>query len=153
MQMGFLTYLLFTIVAAIFTAYTLNMQKTTLAIGKRLAPDNPLLPTGFQDAITPQSQDRNNTTMFILLPVVLLWGFVLFKWYWVLLWFGLFFYVLTPLCSALFVPRAGSAHYVNQIRRSLVKRLNEYRQTGDKAREEALLEVLSRLDILQKVQG
>lgn len=91
--------------------------------------------------------------MFILLPVVFLMGFVLLKWYWALLWFGLFFYLLTPLCSALFVPRAGSGHYVSQIRRSLVKRLDEYRRKGDKAREEALEEVLNRLDSLQKVEG
>ncbi len=146
MGIGFLGYVFFMLFSACWIAYTLNMQKTTLALGKQLVPDNPLLPRGFQDAITPPSQDRNNSVMFVLLPAVLVYGFILFKRYWAVIGFAMCFYVLTPLCSVLFMPRPCSPHYVNIIRRSLQRKLDDYLAAGDQVRLEAARFVLDRLD-------
>jgi len=57
--------------------------------------------------------------MFVLVPAVLACGFILFKWYWAVIGFAMFFWVLTPLCSLLFMPGPCPPHYINIIRRSL----------------------------------
>lgn len=144
-----LAYIGLLFISACFSAYTKNMQLTTLALGKQLAPDNPLLPTGLQDAITPPWQTRNNVVMFVLWGGVLVYGLAIFEWYWALVGFALFLFVLVPLCSVLLMPRPGSSHYVNLIWRSLGKRLEEYYATGNKARAEAAHLVLDRLNSLR----
>lgn len=148
MALGSLGYLCVLVGSACFSAYTKNMQQTTLALGKQLASDNPLLPAGLQDAITPPWQTRNNIAMFALWAGVLVYGFVIFEWYWALLGFALLIFLLMPLCSLLLMPRPCSSHYVNLIRRSLEKRLEDYRAIGDEARAEAARMVLDRLESL-----
>ncbi len=125
MGLDVIGYILLLLISACFAAYTKNMQGTTLSLGNQLAPDNPMLPTGLQDSITPPWQTRNNMLMFGLIVVILVYGFAILPWYLALVGFGLFFFLLVPLCSVLLMPPVGSPHYLNLIRQSLKKRLDE----------------------------
>ena len=138
-------YLSFLLVSALFSAYTLNLQKTTLAIGKRLSPNNESLPRGFQDAITPPWQTRNNVLMFVSWLLAFFGGFFLWDWYWALCGFVIFAVGLIPVCSTL-MPRPCSPHYISLIKGSLQQRLKNYRLIGDEARSEAAAFVVQRLE-------
>lgn len=86
--------------------------------------------------------------MFALWTGVLVYGFVAFEWHWALAGFALLIFLLVPLCSLLLMPRPCSTYYVNLIRRSLKKKLEDYYAVGDHARAEAARWVLNRLDLL-----
>lgn len=131
-----------------FCAYTLNVQRTTLELGKRLAPDNPHLPSGLQDAITPSWQTRNNLIMYGLWILAAIQAFVSLPWYGALLLVPICFFMGVPLVSRLAVPAPMSAALVNKIRKDCEHRVRVYEKTGDNLRAEALSEILNKLDLV-----
>jgi len=135
------------LVVGLLGAYTMNFQKTTLALGKKLASDNPLLPTGFQDAITPKMQTARNIIYPILILAVFVYGIIFFKWYWGIGFAVLTFFIVIPILK-LILPRAGSDFYKEKIKKALLKRQAQYRKAGDIDKETAVNEILSRFDKL-----
>jgi hypothetical protein len=129
-------------------AYTMNFQQTTLTLGKRLLSDNPFLPTGFQDSITPKVQTARNIIWPILIGVVFVYGLIFYKWYWGIGFAVLTFIIVIPILK-LILPRSGSDFYKERIKRDLLKRLAQYKKAGDDDREEAMTEILTRFDKLE----
>ena len=101
------------VIVVFFSAFTKNVQETTLYIGKTLfeADDDT---TGVQDAITPSWQTRNNIIMFVLLAIYLGISVYIFKWYIGLLIFILTFFVAIPLVSKFFMFPVNSVFIVNK---------------------------------------
>jgi small-conductance mechanosensitive channel len=133
-------------IIAVFTAYTFNLQRTTLAIGRKLAPQNPLLPTGMQDAITPPWQTRNNILMFAGWAAYAVLCFTMLAWYIAL---GLLlgtFCMGVSVVSLYLVPRPMSKKFVNKIRQSMEARRTGYKKAGDQQRAAAMEEVLRWFD-------
>jgi membrane protein insertase Oxa1/YidC/SpoIIIJ len=135
------------ILTGILGAYAMNFQKTTLILGKRLAPDNPLLRTGFQDAITPKIQTARNIIWPILDIVIFVYGLVFYKWYWGIGFAALTFIIVIPIFRII-LPKAGSNIYKNKIEKELTKRLAQYKKCGDEQRETAMSEVINRFNNL-----
>jgi len=133
-------------VIVLFSAYTRNMQETTLAIGKKLAAENPLLPTGMQDAITPPWQTRNNILVMVGWGVYAIVCFVTLTWYVAILVLLLSFTVALSIATILLVPRPMSPNLVAKIRQNMEIRLTGYKQTGDSPRAAAMQQVLRRFD-------
>lgn len=136
--------ILLIILTGILGAYTQNFQKTTLALGKKLAPDNPSLPTGFQDAITPKAQTLRNIVFFILILGILVYGLVFYKWY-LAIAFTISAFLLTVILMIV-LPRPESDFYIRKIKQDLLKRKSQYKKTGDADREIAIDEVLRRFE-------
>ena len=136
------------LVTGLLGAYTMNFQQTTLALGRKLVSDNPSLPTGYQDAITPKMQTARNIIWPILIVVVFFYGLIFYKWYWGLGFAVLTFFVVIPIMKLIF-PRAGSDFYKEKIKRAMLKRLAQYKKAGDENREVALSEILTRFDELK----
>ncbi len=134
--------------AGLLGAYTSRFQQTTYALGKKLTEDNPLLPTGLQDAITPKIQTVRNIIYPSLILVIFAYGIIFYKWYWGLGFAVLTFFVVIPILKLIF-PRAGSDFYKEKIKGDLLKRLAQYKKTGDENREVAMSEILSRLSRLE----
>ena len=133
--------------SGILWAYTSNFQRTTLYLGKKLAQDNPHLPTGMQDAITPEAQNWRNIISFLLLAGIFVYGIVFYRWYWS---FG--FILLIPAVSGItkmLIPKAGSDYYKQKIKQDLLKRRAKYANTGDAERKEAIGHILKQFDGLQ----
>lgn len=61
--------------SARLSAYTRAFQGATMGWGKALAPDNPLLPLGMQDSITPKAQERRIVLSIFLFVALSLIGF------------------------------------------------------------------------------
>ena len=143
--------LLFLLVIAtgLLGAYTMNFQKTTLSLGKMLAPDNEFLPNGLQDAITPRCQTIRNLLFPVLLLAIVPVGLFVMQWYYAILIALLAFGVVTPLCQQV-VPRPESQHYLNSIKKALAKRVEVYKKANDATRGFAATSVLRDLEkILQ----
>lgn len=117
-------------------AYTSNFQSATLIIGKKLSPDNPLLPTGFQDAITPKAQTLRNISIPILFILLFIISLSFVKWY-VAVINILITLLLIPFMK-LFMPKVTSSHYLNVMRKHLRKRLRHYERIDDKEGVEAV---------------
>jgi hypothetical protein len=74
-------YWAFVACSAIVIAYTMAFQKSTLFWGKRLASDDELLTSGFQDALTPKLQTIRNIFIFISFLASSVAGLILIRWY------------------------------------------------------------------------
>ncbi len=131
------------LVTGLLGAYTMNFQKTTLILGKKLAPDNPLLPAGFQDALTPKLQTVRNVTYFMLVLVVLIYSLIYYKWYYAAGFAGLTFFVMTPILK-IALPKPGSDFYEQMIKKDLLKRQAQYSEAGNIEKESAITEILGR---------
>ena len=127
--------------AAVLTAYTVNCQDTTLALGKKYTPIRPLIGQG---AFTPKSQSLRNVTVVVLLVTVLLLGFMVYEWYIAVILLGITFLAASVL-KRLF-PKPGSEHYIEMIRSHLKVSYEEYLRKGDALRADATLHHLNRLD-------
>ncbi len=137
-------YIALASVAGALAAYTFSFQAATLYWGKRLAPDNDLLPTGLQDAITPPAQTRCNLLSMVLLAITLIAGFFVFRWYWALVAFFVI-YLGSALLKAL-LPKPDSDFFRERIESSLRSRLSRFQSSGDTGRAEAVSELLNRFD-------
>lgn len=127
-------------------AYTLKFQRATLAFGKKLAPENQLLPTGLQDAITPKAQTMRQILSGISILIVLIYGVIFYVWYLGIVFALATVFAVYPILSQ-FLPKVDSDFYKQKIREDLVKRQGKYRQAGDASREKAIDEILRRLDM------
>lgn len=145
---GHLFYALLIVGTIFLGAYTANFQESTLLFGKMLAPDNELLPAGYQDAITPNAQNTRNIIYFLLLAAVFIYGIISFQWWQGILFFFLTFFIGIPLAKRL-LPKPGTSHFYEKIKRSLLKRQASYRKANDAMREEAINEVLSKFEALE----
>ncbi len=136
---------------AVFSAYTKNMQSTTLNVGRKLLPDVPLLPTGLQDAISPPAQTRNNFLIiagWVAYGALCFWGLSFYIAILVLL--GTFFIGVTAASHLGLVPKPMSKRFVAKIRQNMEFRLALYRQTGNYARMAAAEEVLRRFEAVMR---
>lgn len=129
------------VLIVLFSAYTRNMQTTTMNVGKSLfnSEEGP----GVQDAITPRWQTRNNILMFIGFAIYLVVCFYVFDWYWSLAVFFATFFIAIPLASRLIVPRPMSNHFLKKIETDLLKRRKEFLAVGDELRAGAVDELLA----------
>jgi len=137
-------YLALCIISACLSAYTQAFQGATLYWGKLLAPTNPLLPRGMQDAITPASQNVRNITSWLMHLGLLIGGFFYFRWYFVL---GVF--VLALLLSffiyILIIPASNSSYFLQRILSSLKRRKARYLSADDRVRVFVLEDIIDRL--------
>ena len=143
--MSFGLYATMALAVSVLTAYTMRFQGATIAWGKALASNNPLLPRGMQDAITPSSQTVRNLLMFagwLSVPVV---GLACFRWY-----VGVAALLAVWVCSAVisvcFLPRPDSRFFKNRILHGLRARERAYAAAGDDMRLAAIREVIQRLE-------
>lgn len=141
--------ILLIIITGTLGAYTLNFAKTTLNLGKRLAPENPFLSRGFQDTITPPLQTIRGITWPILILGILVYGIVLYKWYFGIGFAILTFFVVIPILKNI-LPKADSEFYIRRVRKSLLERQSLYIKFGDAAKETAIREILARMDKLER---
>lgn len=135
-------YLIGPLVVGTFGAYTGAFQRATLYWGKKLAGDSSNLPTGFQDAITPQAQTNRNIIsmlLYVLVFVIGIWDSGV--------WSGLSAFVVSIIVSMIagtFMPRPDSNHFAAAILRSLVDRRALYKSKSDDLRVEAIDQMLYR---------
>ena len=140
-------YIAMIVAFANLLGYTMRFQGATLYWGKALAPDNPLLPRGMQDAITPRSQTVRN---IILMPsgiVLAVAGFFWFQWYIVL---GAIFVALigSGFVSVL-LPRPESGHFWNVLLGNLHTRRLRFEGSRDFERFEAINDLAAKLEALR----
>ena len=140
------------ILVVFFSAFTKNVQETTLQIGKNLfgAKRNS---TGVQDAITPTWQTRNNVITIVLLVVYFGMAMFVFKWYIGVAIFLFTFFVAIPLTSKFLIFRPSSAFIVKKIKNNLLKRKESYKAAGDSLRAEAVTEVLSKMEEITNINN
>lgn len=125
--------------------YTKNVQATTLELGKKISIDDPNLPTGLQDAITPSWQTRNNIIFFIVVALFGVQCFVALPWYYAV---GTFLVVLlfgVPLISLTVVPKPMSKSIIQKITANLQERRKGFEKRGEQAKVEAAEFVLDRI--------
>ena len=118
----------------ILGAYTSAYQDTALSLGKQLVKEDPLLPTGLQDAITPASQNLRNVAFIISLMALLIYGLIVYKWYIAILLPISTLMVIMPFLKVIFIPRPNTTFYKNRIKFDLEKRMKRYEYKGDKRR-------------------
>ena len=139
-------------ITALFGAYTINFQRTTLSVGKKLTPDNVLLPTGMQDAITPSGQTTRNLVLPLLILVIFIYSLIFFRWYLAFVFAILTFFVITPIFKA-FMPKPESNFYLRKIRRNLGRRQETYKTNNDVLRAAMITGIITKCDSLYKEQG
>lgn len=121
------------IASSIVFAYTGKMQATTMYVGKKIADPTlaDVLPNGFQDAITPEHQNKMNTLNVVLFIAVLILG-SMNKWYLGLA--GLFVEaVFLKTVIGYFLPQKLS-FYVNLLVINMANRFADYKKSGDEER-------------------
>ncbi len=129
--------------AAAFNGYTMAFQSATLYWGKWLSPNNDLLPTGMQDAITPPAQStRVFASLALLLAVAVAGGFVFRWWAAPIILFASFFG--SGIMKMLF-PNPDSDFFRRKILNSLSQRESTYRKEGDYLRSEVAQDLLAKL--------
>lgn len=130
-----------TSLTAVLGSYAMQFYAATLYWGKRLEPDNPFLPRGMQNAITPPSQTNRLIIVFSLFIVTAILGYVHSGWLTLFMSvFGCFFSM--SMIGTLFMPKADSVYFRDRIRKDLERRLHEFRRTGDHTRATAMSEVI-----------
>lgn len=129
-------------------AYTVNFQKATLSIGKKLAPENEFLPRGMQDAITPESQNIRNVLFPILVSAIFIVALFVTKWYLALLIVTGTFFVVTPIFQQ-FMPKPESEYFLKIIEKELIKKLELYKAKNDQNRLEAANFVIEKINKLK----
>jgi len=144
----FILILLLSIILAILIAYTMNMQGTTLALGRLLVSKSVQDPgLGVQDAITPKSQTVRNITLISLLVIVFGLTTYSYAWYhglWVLVAALIASYILTPIMGL----RAGSPRLVAAILRNMKRRHQNFLMADDTLRAHAIGDLIDRLEQL-----
>lgn len=129
-------------------AYTINFQETTLALGKKLVPEN-LTVTGIQDAITPKSQTVRNILHLVLLLSIFIYGLFFYKWYVAITFVIVTFFLIIPILKKI-LPKPSSDFYERQIKKDLLKRQAKYKEINDISRELAIAAILVRFEALER---
>lgn len=126
--------------------YVSNMQSATLWVGKKIAPAglDKEAPNGFQDAITPQSQNNGNIIIMVSYLVILVSGSMV-------VWYG----GILGLIVSLVVSGIVGKFYANDIGTYLLKlihsmsnRVSDYKKKNDFDRADAASDMLEKLQIL-----
>lgn len=140
-----IVFIILLIISSLVLAYTGKMQATTLYVGKKIAhPDlKGIMPTGYQDAITPEHQNKMNDLNLILFACVVIVGSII-KWYLGIT--GLIFemVILRTIFAALVVPQKLS-FYVNLLNINMANRFADYKKNGDEERAKASKEIGDKL--------
>jgi hypothetical protein len=137
---------LLSLVTVILSAYTLRFQRSTLILGKRIAEDNPFMPMGFQDAITPKAQTQRSIIAFILFLITAVYCFIFYPWY-IAIILILSILILIPIVMA-FMPSPESAFFKKRITQDLLKRKSQYVKVGDTERKKAVDFILEKFETL-----
>jgi|GEM_PF-1778077 hypothetical protein len=127
---------------ALVFAWDLGLQRTTLAMGKKLGDHSG--GQTFQDAITPTW--KVNLTLFVWASIVVFFATCMFK-------FGAIvslvlivgFVACSAIASMVFIPKPESRHYVDLVQHSLTNRFANFNRDGDINRAQATEEILLRL--------
>jgi hypothetical protein len=144
----FIVILLLSLILAFLIAYTMNMQGTTLALGRLLVSKSVQdAGTGVQDAITPKSQTVRNIGLLALLVIVFGLTTYAYAWYhglWVLVASFLASYILTPIIGI----KAGSPRLVAAIASDMKRRHQNFLSASDTVQAQAIEELIDRLEQL-----
>lgn len=140
------------LLTGIIASYTNKVQATTLWAGKILAGNEfaEQLPTGFQDAITPKSQNTRNLLLPILLISILVFGSFQ-AWYLgvTALIVTFFIYVI----AARFISD-DLEYYLLRLISAMDNREADYRKNNDSLRADAAHEMSEQLrDLLHTIHG
>lgn len=130
---------------AVFFAYTMKFQQATIYWGKKIAPDNKLLPTGLQDAITPKSQTYRNLLCPFLFIIAAVAGFIVYRWYMAILG-PISVFIGSAFVSGVMRWQPNSSFFKEKIIKSLVHRLDKSIKTKNIEKIIALKEIIGRID-------
>jgi len=134
-------------VVIIFLGPLVNkMQSVTLWVGKKIAPRglDKESPNGFQDAITPKSQNTGNILVMISYLVLLVSGSFI-------MWYGgvvgiIFALTLSSIAGKFYANDVGT--YLSKIIHSISNRVADYKKNNDLDRADAANEMLQKLQML-----
>jgi len=123
------------VATGVVASYTARFQATTLWAGKKLAGKelSEQMPRGFQDAITPESQNRRNMLNFALYVAIMVLGSIQ-AWY-----AGVIAIIATLVASAIadrFIPN-DLEYYLIRVAWALDNREADYRKQNDLMRADA----------------
>ena len=135
-----LFFLILAIVITVFNSFTLRFQGATLYWGKKLQPDNELLPRGMQNAITPSFQNFRNIFLPISIILLMVLGLFFIKWYLALI-SGPVSFILCGFVSKI-LPKPESKYYYEKIHRVLMKKKRLFQKSNDSLRIEAVENVI-----------
>ena len=138
------------VIVVLFSAYTKNMQETTLRMGRMLFQTEELRGTGVQDAITPKWQTRNIIIMYVALIVYAGVCVYVLVWYLGILLFLFTFFILIPVVAKTLMPRPLSYHFIDKIQKDLERRHHDYQASGNGVRAEAVNELRHRISGVSK---
>ena len=133
-------------IIAFLGPYVSNMQSATLWVGKKVAPDglDKEAPNGFQDAITPKSQNTGNVLVMISYLVLLVSGSFI-------VWYGGVVAIILTLMASSVVGKFYAddiGTYLLKIIHSMSNRVADYKKHNDFDRADAANEMLEKLQML-----
>ncbi len=131
---------------ALLGGYTLNFQRTTAELEKKLTSATKLSPADLHNEITPPVQELRTLLLFILLVIMFIYGIAFIEWYIALICVAL---ALAGIFIArkLF-PKAGSPLYMKEIKKQLHNMQEFYQRKGDTAGKQAVDHILEKLEEL-----
>ena len=141
-------YMILIIATTVLFTYTRLFQGTTLFVGRQLVSNNPLLPQGLQDVITPKMQTVRNYSMYVSMLLIVAYGWYFYKWY-----IGIGCLIIMMMLSSvieLFMPKEGSIYCLRIIKKGLLSKSDKYKKKGDTIRLDANVMVLSKLENFMK---
>jgi hypothetical protein len=137
-------YLMWVVIIGLFSAFTENVQRATLEIGRKISTTDSL--TGLQDAITPKWQTRNNIINLFAQIYLLALSIYLFKWYVGIIVFLLIYFIATPLIRKFLMFSPQSEFILKKIISNLEKNKSLYETSGDDLRLQAINDVIARVN-------
>ncbi len=129
------------ILTGVVVGGAMKMQRTTLQLGKYLAGEDILMgATGYQDAITPRSQNYKNYSI-LSVPILFIIGFFLYSWVIPLISVVIFMITATAVFTINARRNFPLAPQIKKILSALENRSANYAKQGDEVRSEATSEV------------
>jgi len=138
-----MTYWILLYVTSLLFAYETRFTEATLMLGRSISTPEflKIAPTGLQDAITPPHFARLAFAMYLLVIIIVGFGFYEHG-----LLRGLLFLVVflffTLLNWRFLTPKPDGSLYRNLILRSMISRHADYVKNGDSVRADAMAEML-----------
>ena len=142
--MELIYFFLIIILISFFNSFSMRFQSATLYWGKKLQPDNELLPRGMQNAITPSFQNFRNIFLPISIIAIMIIGLIFFKWYIALL-SGPIAFIIGGLFTTL-LPKPESKYYYDKIRNVLLKKKNIFTNSNDSIKLIAIEDIIMLFD-------
>jgi len=128
----------------------MRYQGATLLWGKAITPDNPLLPRGMQDALTPGIQTLRNILTWVSWIAVPIVGILTHNW-----WAGLLAFVAAFLGSgfaAQCLPKSNESFLYRRVLHNLKRRREAYSRAGDTTRAVVATDLLERMEAVSRGQ-